>query len=82
LDTDIQSYAETKTLVKSNHARTRREYRLIDNKYRSTFERSMRCAFAGKRGPSAAGFVIERKAFELVLLRRRNRDFGIGPAVG
>jgi hypothetical protein len=42
----------------------------------------MRCAFAGKRGPSAAGFVIERKAFELVLLRRRNRDFGIGPAVG
>src|SRR6478736_9167115 len=37
---------------------------------------------AGKRGLSSGGFMIEREALELVLLRRRNRDVGIGPAVG
>ena len=37
---------------------------------------------AGKPGLSTSGFVIERKALELALLGRRNRDIGIGPAVG
>src|SRR5689334_2466515 len=36
---------------------------------------------AGKRGLSPGGFMIERKALELVLLRRRNSSVGIGPAV-
>ena len=35
---------------------------------------SIIASLAGERGLSTAGFVIERKAFELVLLRRRNRD--------
>src|SRR5262245_1370929 len=43
---------------------------------------SIIASLAGKCGLSTAGFVIERKAFELVLLRRRNRDIRIGPAVG
>src|SRR5262245_232309 len=39
-------------------------------------------SLAGKRGLSTAGLVIKRKALELVLLGRGNRDVGIGPAVG
>ena len=37
--------------------------------------------FAGERGLTTGGFVIERQTVELVLLRRRNCDVTISPAV-